>query len=144
MIRSLSSINEHVRAADLAKALLAEAPDLLGVQKCYCSVLSSAGRSKEAEKFVKDNLKKNKSSPDADALAAYLLWIEGKTTSAGAYAAKAVKGDPNNTTAMEILAYCLVEKGKTSEAKIVAGAINEKEPGNPAVVRILDMCRISG
>ncbi|MCL1979190.1 MAG: tetratricopeptide repeat protein [Methanomassiliicoccaceae archaeon] len=143
MVGSVSANKEHTRAAELAKSLLEEAPNDPGVQRCYCAALSAAGRSKEAERFVKDNLKKNRSSPDADALAAYFLWTEGKTTSAGACASKAIKGDPDNTMAMEILAYCLVEKGKLKEAKIVAGAINEKEPGNPAVVRILDMCRIA-
>jgi len=141
MIGSVSACKEHDRAVKLAESLLADAPGELNVQRCYCAVLSAAGRSKDAGKFVKDNLKKNKSLPDADALASYYLWIEGKTASAGAYASKAVKGDPDNTLAMEILAYCLAEKGKIKEAKIVAGAINEKEPGNPAVVRILDMCR---
>jgi len=141
MIGSVSACKEHDRAIKLAEGLLADAPDVLNVQRCYCAALSAAGKSKDAGKFVKDNLKKNKSVPDADALASYYLWIEGKTASAGAYASKAVKGDPNNTLAMEILAYSLVEKGKIKEAKIVAGAINEKEPGNPAVVRILDMCR---
>ena len=141
MINSLSACKEHERALKLAEGLLAEAPDDLNVQKCYCAVLSAAGKSKEAGKFIKDNLKNNKSQSDADALASYYLWIDGKTTSAGAYASKAIKADPENTLAMEMLAYCLVEKKKIQEAKIVAGAINEKEPGNPAVVRILNMCR---
>ena len=141
MIMSVSAGKEHGRAVKLAEELLAEAPDDLNVQKCYCAVLSAAGRPKEAGKFVKDNLKKNRSQSDADALASYYLWIEGKTASAGAYASKAVKADPENTLAMEVLAYSLAEKKKIREAKIVAGAINEKEPGNPAVVRILEMCK---
>jgi tetratricopeptide (TPR) repeat protein len=141
MIDSLSASGGHDDAVGKAKELLAEAPDSLAVQRCYCSALISAGMSKEAGKYVKDNLKKNKGSSDADALASYFLWVEGKGTSAGAYASKAIKADPDNTMAMEILAYCLVEKEKLQEAKIVAGAINEKEPGNPAVVRILAMCK---
>ncbi|MCL1811739.1 MAG: hypothetical protein FWG41_05950 [Methanomassiliicoccaceae archaeon] len=143
MISSVSADKEHDRAVEMAKGLLAEAPDDTEVQRCYCAVLSAADRRKEAEKFVKDNLKKNRSSPNANALTAYYLWIEGKTSGAGAYASKAIKADQDNTMAMEILAYCLVEKGKLQEAKIVAGAINEKDPGNRAVVRILDMCRIA-
>ena len=141
MIRSVSARKEHDRAVKLAEGLLAEAPDDLNVQKCYCSVLTAAGSSKEAGRFVKENLKKNKSSPDADALASYYLWINGKSASAGAYASKAIKADPENTAAMEILAYSLIDKKKLKEAKIVAGAINEKDPGNPAVALILDMCR---
>jgi len=143
MIQSVSSCKEHDRAVKLAEGLLAESPNDLNVQKCYCAVLSAAGRAKEAGRFVKDNLKKNKSESDANALASYYLWIEGKTASAGAYASKAVKADPTNTLAMEILGYSLAEKGKIKEAKIVAGAINETDPGNPAVVRILDMCKHS-
>lgn len=141
MVESLSASKEHSKAEAIATGLLKEASDDVNVQKCYCSVLVAGGRNKDAEKFVKDNLKKNKASPDANALAAYYLWIEGKTTSAGAYATKAVKADPKHIMAMEILAYCLVDKGKVNEAKIVAGAINESDPGNPAVVRILDMCK---
>ncbi|MDR2698616.1 MAG: tetratricopeptide repeat protein [Candidatus Methanoplasma sp.] len=144
MIASVSHCKEHGRAVKLAEELLAEAPDVLSVQRCYCSALYAAGRPKEAERFVKDNLKKNKSSPDADTLASFCLWIEGKTASAGAYASKAVKADPDNTAAMEILAYCLIEKKKFKEAKIIAGAINEKEPGNPAAFKILEMCRVFG
>lgn len=140
MIRAVSARGEHEHAIKLAEGLLAKAPSDLNVQKCYCSIMSATGMSKEVGKFVKDNLKKNKTS-NAEALASYYLWIEGKTASAGAYASKAIKKDQNNTLAMEILAYCLAEKGKTQEARIVAGAINEKEPGNPAIVKILDMCR---
>jgi len=141
MIDSLSASKKHSKAVDLAKGLLAEAPNDLRVQKCYCSALISAGMQKDALKFVKDNLKSNKASSDADALASYVLWVEGKSTSAGAYASKAIKADPGNVLAMEILAYSLIEKKKYPEAKIAAGAINEKEPGNPAVIKILDLCK---
>ena len=144
MIGALAALNEHDRAVKAARELLAEAPDVLSVQRCYCAALSAAGMFKEAERFVKDNLKKNRTSSDANALMSCHLWIDGKTAGAGAYASKAIKEDPGNITAMEILAYCLVEKGKIKEAKIVAGAINEKEPGDPAVFRILNMCRILG
>ena len=141
MIDALSASKEHSKAVDLAKKLLAEAPNDLLVQKCYCSALISAGKTKDAVKFIKDNLKTNKDSSDADALASFVLWVEGKSTSAGAYATKAIKSDPGNVLAMEILAYSLIEKKKYPEAKIAAGAINEKDPGNPAVIRILDMCK---
>jgi len=143
MADALSSNKEHGRAVKMAEELLAEAPDDLTVQKCYCGALTAAGRTKDAEKYVKSNLKGDKSSSNANALASYYMWINGKTASAGALASKAIKADPDNTMAMEVLAYCFIEKGKIKEAKIAAGAINEKEPGNPAVVRILDMCRIA-
>jgi predicted Zn-dependent protease len=128
MIDSVSKGGDREKAVRLAEELLTEAPDDLTVQKCYCAAMISAGMSKEAGKYVKDNLKKNKDSSDADALASYLLWVEGKSKSAGAYASKAIRADPENTMAMEILAYCLIEKKKLQEAKIVAGAINEKRP----------------
>jgi len=144
MIGALAALNEYDRAVKAARELLAEAPGVLSVQRCYCATLSAAGMFKEAERFVKDNLKKNRSSSDANALMSCHLWIDGKTAGAGAYASKAIREDPGNIIAMEILAYCLVEKGKIKEAKIVAGAINEKEPGDPAVFKILNMCRVLG
>jgi predicted Zn-dependent protease len=143
MIDALSSNKEFDRAVWLAEDLLEEAPDNLILQRCYCGALTAAGRTKEAEGYVRGILKMNKSSPNANALASYYLWIVGKTTGAGSLASKAIKADPSNTMAMEILAYCMIEKRKPQEAKIIAGAINEKEPGNPAVVRILDMCRMA-
>ncbi|MDR1404961.1 MAG: hypothetical protein LBJ20_05300 [Candidatus Methanoplasma sp.] len=143
MIEAVSAGGEHDSAVNMAENLLGEAPDDPTVMRCYCTVLSVSGKRKEAGKFVKDNLKKDKSSPNANALAAYYLWTDGKSASAGAYASKAIRQDPGNIMAMEILAYCLAEKGKSKEAKIIAGAINENEPGNSAVVRILDMCRIT-
>ncbi len=144
MAESLSASKEHEGAENIVNDLLKEAPNDILVKRCYCNILVSSGRNKEGERFIKENLKNNKTSPDANALAAYYLWIQGKSTSAGAYASKAVKEDSGHIMAMEILAYCLVDKGKVQEAKIVAGAINEKDPGNPAVVRILDMCSTLG
>ncbi|MCL2148832.1 MAG: tetratricopeptide repeat protein [Methanomassiliicoccaceae archaeon] len=144
MVGAVSANNEHGRAAELAEALLAEAPCDLAVQKRYCAVMTAAGRQKDAERLVKDALKRDRSSPDANALAAYFFWVMGRVTAAAAHASKAIKGDPHNTTAMEVFAYCLAEKGRAAEAKVVAGAINEEDPGNPAVVRILDMCRGAG
>jgi tetratricopeptide (TPR) repeat protein len=140
-IDALSSNKEHDRAIMAAEELLAEAPDDLIVQRCYCGTLVAAGMTRMADGYVKSKLNKNKKSSNANALAAYYMWIIGRTSGAGTFASKAIKADPNNTMAMEILAYCLIQKGKPQEAKIAAGAINEKDPGNPAVVRILDMCR---
>lgn len=110
-------------------------------QRERCSVLLRSGRQKDAEKFVKDILKNDKRSADANALAAYFMWMNNKISAAGGYATKAVKADPTHIGAMEILALCLIEKGKINEAKIVAGAINEQAPGHKAVIRILSMCR---
>jgi tetratricopeptide (TPR) repeat protein len=123
-----------------SEELITEAPGIFEVQKCYCSALISAGRQKEAEKYVRSKLKEDKSA-DANALSAYLFWVLGRTSGAGACASKAVQADPGHIGAMEILAYCMIDKGKINEAKIIAGAINEKSPGHSAVLRILDMCR---
>ncbi|UAL08301.1 MAG: tetratricopeptide repeat protein [Candidatus Methanogranum gryphiswaldense] len=141
MIDALCSMKEFKIANDESIRLLNEAPSDYYVQRCHCSVLLRWGHEKEAESFVKEILKNDKSSANTNALAAYFMWMNGKISAAGAYATKAVKTDPKNIGAMETLAFCLIEKGKINEAKIIAGAINEQTPGHQAVVRILDMCR---
>lgn len=139
-IEAVISLKRSEAAVIEAEELLATAPGVFEVEKCYCSALVSAGRQKEAEKFVKSELKDDKNSADTNALMAYLLWVLGRTSGAGAYASKAVQLDPGHIGAMEILAYCMIDKGKIKEAKIIAGAINEKSPGHSAVLRILDLC----
>lgn len=139
---ALSGAGKNEDAVLTARILSEEFPNDIEAKRCYCSVLVASGKDKDAEKFVKGQLKKNKNSADTDALAAYFMWLEGRTSSAGAYAAKAVKEDPGNILGMEILAYCLADKKKYDHAKTIAGAINEKDPGNPAAMRILDMCRV--
>ncbi|MCK9322621.1 MAG: hypothetical protein RBR05_00910 [Candidatus Methanomethylophilaceae archaeon] len=140
-IRILCAMKDYDKAAEKAKSILKEFPLDYEAQKCYCSVLLSSGQQKEAEKFVKGKLKENKTSADTNALVSYFLWITGRSTAAGGYAAKAIKIDDDHLGALEILAYCLIDKNKIPEAKIVAGAINEKASGHPAVIRILDMCK---
>ena len=137
---ALCSVKEHGKAKGIAKRILSESSEF-AVKKCYCYVLISSGDRKGAERFVKDEMKKDKNSADNNALAAYQMWIEGKIAPAAAYATKAIKSDEGHIGAMEVLAYCLVEKEKIAEARIVAGAINEKEPGHQAVMRILNLCK---
>jgi len=137
---NLSSVKEYEKAVRTAKQILSESSEF-SVKRCYCHVLMSSGDRKGADRFVKDEMKKDKNSADNNALAAYQMWIEGKTAPAAAYATKAIKLDEGHIGAMEVLAYCLVEKGKIAEARIVAGAINEKEPGHQAVFRILNICK---
>jgi Predicted N-acetylglucosaminyl transferase len=137
---SLCSVKEYEKAVRIAKRILSESSEF-SVKRCYCHVLISSGDRKGADRFVKDEMKKDKNSADNNALAAYQMWIEGKTTPAAAYATKAIKSDEGHIGAMEVLAYCLAEKGKIAEARIVAGAINEREPGHQAVIRILDLCK---
>lgn len=141
---ALSGDKRYDQAIGHVREMMSESPDDQNVKRCFCSVLVASGDVKEAEKFIKDNLKKDKSSPDANALAACFLWLIGKSANAGAYASKAVRAEPENLLGMEILAYTLIDKNKIQEARIVAGAINENDPGNPAVLKILDMCRILG
>lgn len=136
----LSASGRHEEAVSTAESLLKEDPDRFEIRKCYCSVLMAAGREKDAEKYVRAQMKSDKTA-DGTALAAFFMWIMGKVNVAGGYAAKAVKEDNSHVGAMEILGYTLVAKGKINEAKIVAGAINEKYPGHPAVMKILDMCK---
>lgn len=137
----MCSLKDFKGADAKSIAMLAGAPDDYDVLKCRCSVLLRSGKQKEAERFVKDFLKKDKKSADANALASYFLYMCNKVSAAGGYASKAVQTDGRHVGAMEILALCLVEKGKPKEARIVAGAINEIVPGHPAVVRIIESCR---
>lgn len=134
----MKNYGEAVKKLD---SLSEEYPNDYDIQKSRVSVLMMSGKDKEAEKFIRDILKKDRKSADANALAAFFMWMSGKTSAAGGYAAKAVKADSTHIGAMEILAYCLIDKGKTDNAKIVAGAINEQAPGHPAVVRILERTR---
>ncbi len=140
MVDTLCSLRDFKAADDKSSEMLLRTPDDYSIQRCRCSMLLRAGRNKEAEGFVREILKKDKKSADANALAAYFMWMNGKISAAGGYATKAVKTDPKHIGAMETLALCLIEKGKMNEARIVAGAINEQSPGHQSVTRILEMC----
>ncbi|NLU45465.1 MAG: hypothetical protein GXX87_00735 [Euryarchaeota archaeon] len=135
------SLGDFASADALAARLMEEMPSDFRAGRCRCSVLLRRGLSREAGDLVKAALKADKRSADANALAAYFMWMSGKTAAAGGYAAKAVRADPGHVDAMEILALCLIEKGKRDNARIIAGAINEQAPGHDAVMRILDACR---
>lgn len=135
----LCSLGKFKEAESSALALMNESPGY-ETGRCYCSVLLRSGRQKDAEKYAKERLKAGKESADSNALAAYVLYMCGKSSAAGGFASKAVRADNKHIGAMEILALCLAEKGKKKEAKIIAGAINEIEPGHPAALRILGIC----
>ncbi len=137
----LCSLGDYADAAAIADRLMGSRPSDLRAQKCNCTVMMRRGRSREAGDFVKGILKRDKHSADANALAAYFMWMSGRIAAAGGYASKAVKADPGNVDAMEVLAFCLVGKGKRDQARVVAGAINERSPGHEAVMRILEACR---
>ncbi len=139
-IDSLSSLGRSEEAMELSDTLYREAPENYGVLRSRCAALISAGRDKEAVKFVRNLLKADKNSANANAATAYVMHVIGNTKPAGAFSSKALRTDPSHIGAMEILALSLMEKGKFRDASIVAGAMNEKEPGNPAAVRILKEC----
>ncbi|MCL2608112.1 MAG: hypothetical protein FWD92_06140 [Methanomassiliicoccaceae archaeon] len=105
-----------------------------------CTTLVLMGKSKEAIKTAKQNLKGEKDA-DSLALAAYVMRIDGRTTPAAAYAYRALNADHVHKGALETMALCLIEKSRFFEAKMLAGGINERYPGDPAAIRILDACR---
>ncbi len=137
---ALDALGDHDAALEEAGVLLAQNPAEYGVRVRYVSALMSAGRKKEAVKFVRDGLKEK--SADANALAGYAMWVSGNVKSAGAYASRAVQMDQRHVGAMEVLGLCLAEKGEIPKARIVAGAINEVSPGDGAAVRILSYCEM--
>ncbi|MDR3282776.1 MAG: hypothetical protein LBS92_04105 [Candidatus Methanoplasma sp.] len=137
---ALSALGLHEEAVECAKSLLSDEPTTYDACKCYCAALLSADCVKAAKSYVDALLKSDKESADHNALAAYVLWVQGKTAMAASYAAKSVKIDNGHRGAMETLAFCMIEKGRYKDAKIVAGAINEKSPGDPAACRIIKAC----
>ena len=135
----LCLLKDYDGALKIAEEVASESADYES-KKCLLNILAASGDRKNADRFVKNELKKNKDSPDANALSAHLMWIEGKIAAAAAYATKAIKIDTGHIGALETLAYCLIEKGELSRAQIIAGAINEEAPGHPCVIKIIDLC----
>ncbi len=142
VVEALSSLGEHPDAVKEASALLKRYPKEYDVRVRYASVLISAGRQKEAVKYVRETLKEK--TADANALAAYVMWVVGNVKSAGAYANRAVQMDHSHVGAMETLGLCLAEMGEIDKARIVAGAINEVRPGDKAALNILSYCELKG
>ncbi len=140
IVESLSSLGEHSDAVKEARLLLSRYPKDYDVRVRYVSALISAGRQKEAVKYVRETLKEK--TADSNALAAYVMWVTGNVKSAGAYASRAVSMDHAHVGAMETLGLCLAEKGEIDKARIVAGAINEVRPGDKAVLNILSYCEL--
>ncbi len=138
IVEALSSLGEHSEAVREATSLLSRYPDVYDVRVRYVSALLSAGRQKEAVKYVRGVLKEK--SADANALAAYVMWVVGNVKSAGAYASRAVQMDHAHIGGMKTLGLSLAEKGEIDKARIVAGAINEISPGHKAVINILTYC----
>jgi tetratricopeptide (TPR) repeat protein len=142
IVDALSSLGEHSDAVAEASRLLSAYPSDYDVAVCYTSALISAGRQKEAVKYVRDRLKEK--SADAFALAGHVMWIIGNVKSAGAYSSRAVQIDRTHIGGMEVLGLCLAEKGEIDKARIVAGAINEVRPGDKAALNIIAYCEMKG
>ncbi len=140
VVEALSSLGEHSDAVKEATSLLKKYPKEYDVRVRYASALISAGKQKEAVKYFREVLKEK--SADANALAAYVMWIIGNVKSAGAYANRALQTDHSHVGAMETLGMCLAEMGEIDKARIVAGAINEVRPGDKAVLNILSYCEL--
>ncbi len=138
MAGTLSSLGEHAAAISVSTKLIGEFPGDYGAGVAYVSSLISAGKQKEAIRYVRANLKEK--TADSYALAAYAMWVAGNSKSAGAYASRAVNMDHAHIGAMETLGLSLAENGETDKARIVAGAINEIAPGNRAALNILSYC----
>ncbi|HKM09406.1 MAG TPA: hypothetical protein VJX93_02815 [Candidatus Methanomethylophilaceae archaeon] len=137
LIDSLSATGNHGEAMEISDELYRNDPGDYGVLRSRSAALISAGRDKEAVKFVRGLLKADKKSPNANAATAYVMHVVGNTKAAGAYASNALKADQTHIGAMEVLAMSLMESGKFKEAGIVAGALNESDPGNLTAVKIL-------
>ncbi|MBR2255560.1 MAG: tetratricopeptide repeat protein [Candidatus Methanomethylophilaceae archaeon] len=140
LTESLSGVGEHTRAIESAESIIAESTDYRS-RKCYVTALIYAGRNKDAVKYTRTVLKEK--TADANALAAYVLFVEGNMRSAAGYATRAIKLDQRHIGAMETLGMCLADKGEYDKARIVAGAINEISPGDRAAVNIISYCHRS-
>jgi tetratricopeptide (TPR) repeat protein len=134
----LSSVGEHKDAIETSEALLKENPKDYDVRIAYVSALMMGGKDKEALKYARQGLKDK--SADSNAVAAYVLRIQGNYKAAGGYASRAVQIDNGHIGGMETLGICLAMKEEYQKAKIVAGAINEISPGDKAAINILTYC----
>lgn len=133
-----TSVGEHSKSVETATQLLSEYPKDYDVRICFVTALMMAGRDKEAVKYIREGLKDK--SADSNAVAAYVLRVQGNIKAAGGYASRAVKLDQNHIGAMETLGICLALKEEYDKARIVAGAINEISPGDKAAINILSYC----
>jgi tetratricopeptide (TPR) repeat protein len=134
----LSSLGEHKRSMEEAEKLLSENPKDYDTRIAYAKSLIMGGRNKEAMKYAREGLKDK--SADSNAVAAYVLRIQGNIKAAGGYASRAVQLDNNHIGGMESLGICLALKEEYDKARIVAGAINEISPGDKAAINILTYC----
>lgn len=137
-VQVLGSLGRHDEAIALATDILSGS-NSYRAGRCYISALVLAGRTKDAAKYAKERMKEK--SADGYALMAFYQWLNGNSTSGGAFSSKALKIENKHLGALETIGLCFAEKGSYWEAKIAAGAINEIEPGSPSVFRILALCQ---
>lgn len=133
-----SALGMHSKAIEISSNLLEEYPKNYEVRRAYVSALMLGGRDKEAAKYARAAVKDK--TADSNALAAYVLRIEGNYKAAAGFATRAINIDNGHIGAMETLGICLAEKGEYDKARIVAGAINEKSPGDKAALNVLSYC----
>lgn len=133
-----SSVGEHTSAIDTATNLLNEMPDDYEVRIAYVNALMMGGRTKDLQKYVRDGLKDK--SADSNAVAAYVLRIQGNTKAAAGYATRAIRINDEHIGAMETLGICFASVGEYEKAKIMASAINGVSPGDKAAINILSYC----
>jgi len=136
--RLLSAVGEHKKAIAASEELLSEFPKDYDVRVTYARALMMGGHNKEALKYAREGLKEK--TADANAVAAYVLWVQGNIKAAGGYASRAVQMDNTHIGAMGVLGICLALKGEYEKAKITAGAINELSPGNRIAIEVLSYC----
>jgi Flp pilus assembly protein TadD len=134
----LSSLGEHKKSNEEALALLNENPKDYDTRISYVKSLMMGGRNKDALKYAREGLKDK--SADSNAVAAYVLRVQGNIKAAGGYASRAVQIDNQHIGGMETLGICLALKEEYEKARIVAGAINEISPGDKAAINILSYC----
>ncbi|NLL95077.1 MAG: tetratricopeptide repeat protein [Thermoplasmatales archaeon] len=134
---ALCAVGRHDEAISLAESLIAEGG--WPAMRAYCGAMMHKGDNRGAFKYAR-KAAKGAGAADSNALAAYVMRINGRVPAAAAYAARALKADPHHVGALEEMAMCLLEKGEVDRARYFAGAINEASPGHPAAMRILDAC----
>lgn len=135
---ALCAVGRHEEAVSLTKTLVSEGGGWPAM-KAYCAALMHGGDNKGAFKYARKAMKEV-GAADSNALAAYVMRINGRIPAAAGYAARALKADAHHLGALEEMAMCLLEKGEVDRARFFAGAINDVSPGHPATVRILDAC----
>ncbi|MDY0293832.1 MAG: hypothetical protein RBQ77_04620 [Candidatus Methanomethylophilaceae archaeon] len=139
-VSALSSLGRHDEALSLAEGIPEASGPSYDSMLALCRVLTVMGRSKDAVRRARAYLREE-GGADGNALAAAVMWFNGKTPAAAGFARRALEIDHTHQGAAETMAMCLIEKGRTKEAKVLAGAINQHDPGSDAAIRILDACR---